>query len=146
MPPSSRSACCHREPEGRDVLRHGRTEGHCHLQPPPGALTCRLLPPLRHSARRQGHSPVLAPTAVFSRDFRRCYWLVNPLISTHPGLGAPSTSGCQVADVKAIKHKLEHCFCTYGFQLPDPREGVGAGAAWPPLSSRWHQSTRRVRG
>lgn len=31
VPPSSRNACCHREPEGRNVLRHGCTEGHCHL-------------------------------------------------------------------------------------------------------------------
>lgn len=134
LPPSARRTRCAPTRPYRGALS------------PPGALTCRLLPPLRHSARRQGHGPALAPTAVLSRDFRGCYWLVNPLISIHPGLGTPRTSGCQVADMKVIKHKLEHCFCTYGFQLPDPREGVGAGAAWPPLSSPWHQSTHRVRG
>ncbi|KAM6050970.1 coiled-coil domain-containing protein 42 [Chlamydotis macqueenii] len=42
-------------------------------------------------------NPALAPIAVVSSDFRRRRWLVNPTISTYPGLGTPSAIRCQMA-------------------------------------------------
>jgi len=40
---------------------------------------------------------VLALTTVSNSDFRRHCWPVNPMISTYPELGMPSTTGCQMA-------------------------------------------------
>lgn len=40
---------------------------------------------------------MLALTTVSSSDVRRHCWLVNPMISAYPGLGMPSTIGCQAA-------------------------------------------------
>lgn len=72
---------------------------------------------------------MLAPTAVLSSDFRKHCWLVNPIISTYPGLGMPSIIRCQLADMTVIRPKLEHCFCICSFYS---REDVGTRAAWSP--------------